>query len=154
MESNRGLRSKQFRATTLALALFGLMVSIAFVPLTAQVVTVTIQGRVYDSSGAAISQAAVTAVNAATGLSRGTTANAVGDYQIALLPPGDYTVSAEKAGFQKAAKKIHLDIGAAGTLDFSLSPGQVIAQVEVQDVGALAEPTRTMVSSVISEQQI
>jgi len=46
MESNRGLRSKQFRATTLALALFGLMVSIAFVPLTAQVVTVTIQGRV------------------------------------------------------------------------------------------------------------
>src|SRR5215470_19580053 len=123
----------------------------ASVSVTAQVVTVNVQGRVNDSSGAAISQATVTAVNAATGLSRGTTANAVGDYQISLLPPGDYTVTAEKTGFQKAAKKIHLDIGAAGSLDFSLSPGQVIAQVEVQDVGALAEPTRMMVSSVINE---
>ena len=124
------------------------------VPVTAQVVTVTVQGRVNDSSGAAISQATVTAVNAATGLNRGTTANAVGEYQIPLLPPGDYTVTAEKAGFQKSAKKIHLDIGAAGSLDFSLSPGQVIAQVEVQDVGELAEPTRTTVSSVIDEQKI
>src|SRR5215468_8550446 len=154
MESTCGLRSKQLRATALALALFGLMMSVASVPLMAQVVTVTVEGRVYDSSGAAISQATVTAVNAATGLSRGTTASAVGDYQISLLPPGDYTVTAEKGGFQKSAKKIHLDIGAAGSLDFSLSPGQVLAQVEVQDVGALAEPTRTMVSSVIDEQQI
>ena len=126
----------------------------ASVSVTAQVVTVNVQGRVNDSSGAAISQATVTAVNAATGLSRGTTANAVGEYQIPLLPPGDYTVTAEKAGFAKAAKKIHLDIGAAGSLDFSLSPGQVLAQVEVQDVGELAEPTRTTVSSVIDEQKI
>src|SRR5215470_3214529 len=153
-ERNRGLRNNQLRKTAVGLALCGLMVSIAFVPLTAQVVTVTVQGRVYDSSGAAISQANVTAVNAATGLSRETTASALGDYQIPLLPPGDYTVTADKTGFQKSAKKIHLDIGAAGTLDFSLSPGQVLAQVEVQDVGELAEPTRTTVSSVIDEQKI
>src|SRR5437868_4067890 len=126
----------------------------ATLSVTAQVVTVNVQGRVNDSSGAAISQATVTAVNAATGLSRGTTANAVGEYQIPLLPPGDYTVTAEKAGFAKSAKKIHLDIGAAGSLDFALAPGQVIAQVEVQDVGELAEPTRTTVSSVIDEQKI
>ncbi len=124
------------------------------VSVTAQVVSVNVQGRVNDSSGAAISQAIVTALNAATGLSRSTTANAVGEYQIPLLPPGDYTVTAEKSGFAKSAKKIHLDIGAAGSLDFSLSPGQVIAQVEVQDVGELAEPTRTTVSSVIDEQKI
>src|SRR5882762_10408925 len=141
-------------ASALTQAVRAVMVLMASLPVSAQVVTVTVQGRVYDSSGAAIPQATVTAVNAATGLSRGTTANAVGDYQIALLPPGDYTVTADKPGFQKSAKKIHLDIGAAGSLDFSLSPGQVIAQVEVQDVGALAEPTRTMVSSVINEQQI
>src|SRR5262249_31054913 len=126
----------------------------ASVSVTAQVVTVNVQGRVNDSSGAAISQATVTAVNAATGVSRGTMADGVGGYQIPLFPPGDYTVTAEKAGFAKAAKKIHLDIGAAGSLDFSLSPGQVLAQVEVQDVGELAEPTRTTVSSVIDEQKI
>src|SRR6266849_6056929 len=123
-------------------------------PLQAQVVTVTIQGRVYDATGAAISQASVTVVNAATGFSRSATATATGDYQITSLPVGDYTVTAEKAGFKKQAKKIHLDIGAAGTLDFNLAVGQVTQEVTVQDVGEVAEPTRTMVSSVIDEQKI
>ena len=120
----------------------------------AQTITVTIQGRVYDATGAAIPQAGVSAVNAATGLTRSTTAGALGDYQITSLPPGDYTVTAEKQGFQKSAKKIHLDVGGAGNLDFSLAPGQVQTQVEVQDVGEVAETTRTMVSSVIDEQKI
>jgi hypothetical protein len=120
----------------------------------AQTVTSSVQGRVYDSTGAAISAASVTAVNADTGVSRTTTASTTGDYQITLLPPGDYTVTAEKAGFQKSAKKVRLDIGTAGTVDFSLAIGQVTEQVSVQDVGEVAEPTRTMVSSVIDEQKI
>ena len=123
------------------------------VPLYGQV-TVTIQGRVYDTTGAAISQATVTVVNPATGFSRATTASSTGDYQIASLPVGDYTVTAEKAGFQKQAKKVHLDIGASGTVNFDLPVGQVAQEVTVQDVGEVAEPTRTMVSSVISEQKI
>jgi len=154
MGSKRSAITKPQFSRSLAHALCFIALLAAGLTVMAQVVTVTVQGRVYDSTGAAISQAAVTAVNAATGLSRAATANAVGDYQIALLPPGDYTVTVEKAGFQKSAKKIHLDLGAAGSLDFSLSPGQVLAQVEVQDVGELAEPTRTMVSSVIDEQKI
>jgi hypothetical protein len=78
----------------------------------------------------------------------------MGDYQIALLPPGDYTVTAERQGFQKSAKKLHLDVGEAGNVDFTLSPGQVQTLVEVQDIGAVAEPTRSMVSEVITPQQI
>lgn len=123
------------------------------VPLQAQV-TVTIQGRVYDTTGAAISQATVTVVNAATGLTRTTTASSTGDYQISLLPVGDYTITADKAGFKKQAKKVHLDIGATGTVDFNLAVGQVAQEVTVQDVGEVAEPTRTMVSSVINEEKI
>ena len=154
MKSNRSPLTKKVCARVLNQVVCAFTVLLASLTCTAQVVTVTVQGRVYDSSGAAISQATISAVNAATGLSRGTTCNGVGDYQVVLLPPGDYTVTAEKVGFQKSAKKIHLDVGATGSLDFSLSPGQVIAQVEVQDVGELAEPTRTMVSSVIDEQKI
>jgi hypothetical protein len=120
----------------------------------AQGVNVTVAGRVYDTTGAAISQATVTVANTATGLTRSVTASATGDYQIAALPVGDYTVSAEKAGFQKQAKRVHLDIGASGNVDFSLAVGQVSQEVTVEDVGELAEPTRTMVSSVIDEQKI
>jgi hypothetical protein len=120
----------------------------------AQTVNSTLQGRVLDNTGAAIPDATVTAVNAANGLTRSVTASAVGDYQIPGLPAGDYTVNAEKQGFQKSAKKIHLDLAAAGNLDFALGLGQVQTQIEVQDVGAVAEPTRTMVSEVIDQQKI
>ncbi len=120
----------------------------------AQVVTVSIQGRVYDSTGAAISEAIVKAVNGATGFSRTVTASAMGDYQISFLPVGDYTVAAEKPGFKKQAKKVHLDIGASANVDFDLSVGQVSEEVTVQDVGEVAEPTRIMVSSVIDSQKI
>ena len=136
------------------LALLFVLSGISVVVLYAQEVTVTVQGRIFDSTGAAIPQASVTAVNAATGLSRATTAGATGDYQITLLPPGNYTVTVEKAGFKKAAKKVHLDIGAAGNVDFNLAVGQVTQEVVVQDVGEVAEPTRTMVSSVIDSQKI
>jgi hypothetical protein len=120
----------------------------------AQTVTGTLQGRISDTTGAVIAETSVTAVNAATGLKRSVTANAVGEYQIGGLPAGDYTVNAEKQGFQKSAKKIHLDLGASANVDFALALGQVQTQVEVQDVGAVAEPTRTMVSSVIDQQEI
>ena len=123
-------------------------------PVTAQQVNATIQGRVQDSTGAGIPQAAVSAVNAATGLTRSVVAGSLGDYQIPLLPPGDYTVTVEKQGFQKSAKKVHVDVGASANLDFSLSPGQVTTEVEVQDVGEAAEVTRSMVSSVIDTEQI
>src|SRR5579872_1968789 len=119
-----------------------------------QAVNVTIQGRVYDATGALMPQATVTAQNSATGLSRSVISSVTGDYQVAGLPSGDYTVTAEKQGFQKSSKKVHLDVGAVADVDFSLSPGQVQTQVEVQDVGAVAELTRTMVSSVIDEQKI
>jgi hypothetical protein len=122
--------------------------------LEAQTVTGSIQGRVYDTTGAAIPDASVTAVNAETSVSHKTNASATGDYQITLLPPGEYTVTAEKSGFKKSAKKVHLVLGAAGNVDFDLSVGQVTQEVSVQDIGEVAEPTRTMVSSVIDEQKI
>jgi hypothetical protein len=140
--------------SSLNFALCLIAVTFAVLPLHAQVVTVTIQGRIYDTTGAAISQAQVNAVNAGTGFARSTTATATGDYQISSLPVGEYTVTAEKTGFQRQAKKVHLDVGATGDLDFNLSPGQVLAEITVQDVGEVLETTRTMISSVIDEQKI
>ncbi len=145
-----GAAGRPFRALSYVLCL----VVLAVFPLWAQELTVTIQGRVYDTTGAAISQAKVSAVNSATGFARSATANVTGDYQISALPVGEYTVTAERSGFQKQAKKIRLEVGASGNLDFSLSLGQITQEVTVQDVGEVAEPTRTMVSSVIDEQKI
>lgn len=130
------------------------ILTVAGVPAAAQTVTVSVQGRVFDTSGAAIPQPTVTVQSAATGLTRSTTGGATGDYQIPSLPPGDYTVTAEKSGFRKLAKKVHLDIGGTGNVDFNLAVGEIKEEVTVQDIGEVAEPTRTMVSSVIDEQKI
>jgi hypothetical protein len=147
-----GNQRSGFQARPYALCL--ILLASLVLSLQAQVVTVTVQGRVYDTTGAAISQASVTAVNAATGFSRSSTASATGDYQISFLPAGDYTVTADKSGFQKQAKKVHLDIGASGDVDFNLSVGHVAEEVTVQDVGEVAEPTRILISSVIDSQKI
>jgi len=70
--SNKAARSS-FRMLRYAICLA--MVAAVVLPLHAQL-TVTIQGRVYDTTGAGISQASVIAVNSATGFSRSVTANA------------------------------------------------------------------------------
>ena len=137
--------------------LYGLLIAVICalcVPLYAQTLNVSVQGRVYDASGAAVPQPTVTVVNSATGLTRSVEGGAMGDYQVTALPAGDYTVTAEKQGFRKLAKKVHLDVGGTGNLDFNLAVGEIKEEVTVQDVGAAAEPTRTMVSSVIDEQKI
>jgi hypothetical protein len=120
----------------------------------AQTLNVSVQGRVYDASGAAVPQPTLTVVNSATGMTRSVEGGAMGDYQVTALPAGDYTVTAEKQGFRKLAKKVHLDVGGTGNVDFNLPVGEIKEEVTVQDVGAAAEPTRTMVSSVIDEQKI
>ena len=46
-----------------------------------------------------------------------------------IVPVGDYTVTADKQGFQKSVKKIHLDIAAEANVDFTLVVGQVSQEI-------------------------
>ncbi len=119
-----------------------------------QSTTATLEGRVMDKSGAVLPKATVTALSTETGASRTITTNELGSYQFPLLRVGDYTVTAELAGFRKLARKVHLDLGAAAVVDFTLEVGQVAEQVNVEGVTEAVEPTRSMVSSVIAEREI
>ena len=69
----------------------------------AQATTGEITGRVIDSAGLGVPGATVTALNDATGLTRSVVTGAEGDYTIAQLPPGTYTVTAELTGFKQAS---------------------------------------------------
>jgi hypothetical protein len=124
--------------------LWVLAIVLASLPLQSQVVTVTVQGRVYDSTGAVIPEAQVSAVNTATSIARAATTDANGGYQIALLPVGDYVVTVDKKGFQKQVKRVHLDVGQVGAVDFTLPLGEVTQEIKVVDVGVTAETTRTV----------
>ena len=60
----------------------------------------TIQGTVFDQTGAAIAGATVTVIDAARGISRPFTADSAGAYVALDLTPGSYTVRGEFKGFQ------------------------------------------------------
>jgi len=70
------------------------------------------------------------------------------------LPAGEYKVTVEFSGFGKQTKNITLQVGQAAELGFTLSPGEMVQKVEVEATAELAEPTRTQVSTVITENQI
>jgi len=119
-----------------------------------QAVNATLSGRVADSSGGSIAKASVTATNTAMGFSRSVQASDAGEYTIPALPAGEYSVSAVYSGFGKQTKTITLQVGQAAELDFSLTPGSMAEKVEVEATSELQEPTRTQVSTVITQNQI
>src|SRR5215831_13682248 len=57
-------------------------------------------GTVKDPTGAVIAAASISVINSATGQERKTVTDSFGEYSIAPLPVGDYTIRAEAAGFK------------------------------------------------------
>ncbi|MFQ5776410.1 MAG: carboxypeptidase regulatory-like domain-containing protein [Terriglobia bacterium] len=139
---------------SLALVLISLLLVAGSLPGQAQTITATLEGQVVDASGAVVPGATITAINTGTGLSRSARSSEVGEYRIPALPVGEYTVSAELAGFRREVKKVTLRISQTARIDFTLQVGQVTQEVVVEATSALLEPTRTTVASVIVEKQI
>jgi hypothetical protein len=84
----------------------------------------TLTGKLTDESGAAVANATVTATNIDSGQTRTATTAADGGYQFTLLPPGNYRVKFEAAGF-KPLEMPSATVGATPALvDGKLEPGQ------------------------------
>src|SRR5579864_17135 len=130
------------------------LVSLCASKASGQAVTATLSGRVTDASGESVAKVSVAVVNAATGFSRTVQTSDNGEYSIPALPAGDYAVTVAFSGFGKQTKNITLQVGQTAELDFSLVPGEVAEKVQVEATSELAEPTRTQVSTVITERQI
>ena len=73
-------------------------------------------GTVLDAQGAAIPGAKVTVLNTETGAVRNATTSDTGQYVIGNLGPGQYQISVEVAGFNKAiANNVPLEVAKATT---------------------------------------
>ena len=113
----------------------------------------TLFGTVTDSSGAVVPKAVVSVENVGTGLKRDALTDLTGQYHIAGLPPGTYSVRVEKEGFQTQVRQGITLISASGlTLDFSLVVGSYPQQLTVSgDVNEIDSTTST-VGGLIAEQ--
>jgi len=91
----------------------------------AQVPTADLSGTVTDSTGAAVSGAAVTITNTGTAAARIATTNGEGGYSLSSLNPGNYTMTVEARGFKRAERKdIELQVGQAARIDYTLDIGR------------------------------
>lgn len=143
--------------TLCALLLAFCMLATAALPVMAQSQASTgqISGAITDSAGAAVADATVKATNTQTGLERTSTTNDDGLYQIVLLPPGMYNVSAEASGFSATAVN-NVEVVVGRTVDVNITLGASGVQEVVQvTAGAIqVQTTRSEPDAVVNERAI
>jgi Carboxypeptidase regulatory-like domain len=112
-------------------------------------------GTVTDPTGAVVPNVSVTATNLATGIQTQTTTGAEGDYRFSFLSPGNYTVTLEKDGFNKA--EIHdivVEVGTTIRSDLRLHVGQLNQEVVVGSSVATINTEDASLGDVIGSEAI
>jgi hypothetical protein len=123
--------------------------------LPAQESTARLLGTVRDPTGAVIPRAAVVARNVATGLLWKTVTNDTGDYAIPLLSIGQYTVTAEAAGFKTSAVSgLVLQVNQEARVDITLTVGSATESVEVTASSPLLVTDDSSVGQVVENTSI
>src|SRR6266496_1640996 len=126
----------------------------AVVPLAAQTVTGTLEGRVTDATGAVVPGAEISATNTETGLVRGTKTNQDGYYRLTFLPVGQYTVSAGAKGFGRKERAVSVELNSTHVLEFELHPSAVSTEVTVDASAPEIETTRGEIKNSVDERAI
>lgn len=115
----------------------------------------SLEGVVADQSGAAVSDAKVTATNQATGVARDTQTNTSGFYRITGLPPGIYTVIAEAPTFKsQTTTNVAISAEAVRGLNLSLQPGPAQESVTVTGATTALETENANIAGTITAQEI
>ncbi len=123
--------------------------------LNAQESRATISGLVTDSSGAAVPDAQVSAINLETGLTVKSQANGQGLYVIPYLLPGQYKVQVERAGFKSFDQSpIILRVADRVEINAVLQVGQMTERISVVADAALVETETSSRGQVIDNQRI
>lgn len=140
-----------FRAIATALTLLAVTHG---VPSWTQTFRGAIQGTVADSTGAAVPGAQVTVTSNETSLERHAVTDDAGNYSFTELPLGQYSVAAEKTGFQKRVSTgVRVDVGNSARVDVTLDPGQAKQVVEVAASVPLVETTSDNQGGTIDSRQ-
>jgi hypothetical protein len=115
---------------------------------------VPLRGQVSDERGAVISAARVTLI-AADGKKRTATANASGEFTIANVAPGTYTLTVEFKGFD-AHVEDGLQVPTSSALKITLIVAPIKAETEVNadSSGLSVEPDQNMSAIVLDEKMI
>jgi outer membrane receptor protein involved in Fe transport len=117
--------------------------------------TATIQGTVTDSKGAVLPNATVVIKNRGTSVERTTQTDSDGNYQVAALPVGLYSVEARVQGFKtQVADQVTLEVAKTVVQNFQMEVGALSEQVLVSSDVPVIETTTTSVGTVINQRTV
>ena len=132
-----------------------LLTVVGTLPVWGQTTTAALRGTVTDPAGAVVPGAAITLSNVETGRTHDAESNESGQYYFSGLPPGGYTLTVEKQGFQRLVREgIVLTVNQVGQVDFGLTVGALAQEVVVRGGVALVETESATISGVVAEKQI
>ncbi len=123
-------------------------------PSLAQGIRATITGRITDQAGAVVPGTKVTITNTGTNEARTSAANEEGDYTIPQIPPGDYQLTVEQAGFKKSIQRFTLQTGQEARVDVQLSTGAVTEQVEITAATPVVSSEDATLGGVVDQKKI
>ncbi len=150
----RGIKSpgRRFRHIVLSCTLGIVATSLA---LAQSPGTGAIAGTALDPTGALVANATVNAVDEATHVSRTVVTSSQGRFELLLLSPGAYAVSAAAAGFEtRTVRAVHVVAGETTTLEVKLAVGRADQAVEVDVSTDLAQTESSTLGRAIDKETI
>lgn len=132
------------------LALLPLLIS---VPLFAQYSS-NVQGVLSDPAGAAITGASVQLLNSETGVTSVTKTTDSGNYRFSSLPPGNYVVTADAAGFRKAEARFTLDTSETKGVNLTLPLASAQETITVQEAPPAVDTDDSRLQATLSSDTV
>ena len=115
-----------------------------------------VTGIITDPSGGVVSDVKVSVTNTATNISKETTSNSQGVYQVLALPIGRYKVTAKGTGFEPVTVEstTALEINQTLRIDIQLQVGKVTGEVTVEAAASQVETENPTVGSTVTGKAI
>jgi len=122
----------------------------------AQTISGVIAGRVRDAQGKGIGAVSINVRNPATGRSYVTSTDSEGYYRIPEIPPGEYEVLAENAGYQSVKHiPVLVSVNRVTIEDFELRLTAEAVTIEVKaSTSPMTDPTGPTIASFFPERQV
>jgi Carboxypeptidase regulatory-like domain len=120
------------------------------VPVTAQQTTGTVQGRIEDSTGAALPGVNVEARQADTGYSRVVVTDAQGVYRLTALPVGRYDMTVELSGFRTVQRQgVTVNVSQIVDVNIQLEVATIAETIQVTADSPLIQSSNSAVGGVV-----
>jgi Carboxypeptidase regulatory-like domain len=137
--------------------LLGLLLGLLISPWVAQsqAPTATIQGTVFDLTGAVIVGARVTISQPAAGISRTTETDDHGEFHFSGLAIGEYSLRCEQTGFATiVTEPFQISVGQTVTRQIEMKPGEISENLEVTERPEALDATATTTSVALGGERI